>query len=280
MKNSIAMIALCLLAVGCEDGDEKVFKGSGSNESKPGATLLPEGAGITGLGATSAAPTEAARVTFDLAVYGNSGAKLCDGEVKIQIMSDFTMKFPDSTAQCVSMKVDLSKALGGAETQGGKQESNITSTDGILNFKSIAGGTFDPPRPFLLGPVVQNSEKYKGFTHHSEHQVTSASGSGSGAFDIEVLDVDTTYKNKYLEKPFDKILHWKIKASGFDGVKKSEGLLFKEMEWVWNTNPIMIPKLTIRGELGDLIEAEGGGSDLVGEIKIDLSVKEYDFDGE
>ncbi len=279
MKHYIAILALSLLAAGCED-DEKVFKGSGSNENKPTASLLPEGAGIQGLGATGEAPTEAAHVTFDLSVFGHSGARLCEGEVKLVIMSDFTMQFPDSKAQCVSMTVDLSKALGGQETA--KQEAgNVTSEDGILNFKKIAGGEFNPPRPFLLGPVIQNSAKYKDFKHHSEHDVTSANGSGHGTFDIEVLDVDTTYNNKYLKKPFEKVLHWKMKAAGFEGAKKSEGLIFNEMEWVWNTNPIMIPKLTIRGELADLIQTQGGGADdLVGEIKIDLTVKEYDFDGE
>jgi hypothetical protein len=276
MKSILSIALLAVLVVGCQD-DEKVFKGSGSNETKPATTLLQGGEGA--IDSSSKAATPSAHVTFDLAVYGNSGAKLCDGEVKIVIMSDFTMDFPNSKAQCVSMTVDLSKAMGGGAAQG-KKDGNIAFEDGMLLFKEIAGGTFDPPRPFLLGPIVQDSSQYKNFKKTTTHTVTTASGtSGSGSFEIEVLDVDTTYKNKYLDKPFNKILHWKIRSSGFEGVKKSEGLLFKEMEWAWNTNPIMIPKVTIRGELADLIESDGSGADLVGEIKIDLSVREYDFTG-
>lgn len=278
MLRLFTIVAACSLAAGCQD-DEKVFKGDGGNESKPLASLLPEGAGVNGLGATNQAPTEAAHVTFDLNVESKTKTALCQGEVKLVIMSDFTMQFPASKVHCGSMTIDLGTALGGG-AGGEKEEGNISSTNGVLNFKKIAGAEFDPPRPFLIGPVVQNPDKYKGFTQHTDHQATASSGSGSGSFDIKVEDVQTTLDNKFIKGDFKNVMYWTIAADGFDGIKKkSEGLIFRKIEWFWNTNPIMIPRVVIYGELGDLIEAEDTTNQIVGELKIALDAKEYNFNG-
>ncbi len=286
MRALATILALTWFVAACND-DEKVFKGGGSNENKPATTLLNGTEGLDGLGATQNAPTESAHVTYELTVTSNSKAQLCTGDVKLVIMSDFTMKFPDSKAQCVSLTVDLSKALGGAGGGVGSQDKNNASSDGkVLSFKSIAGAEFDPPRPFLLGPVIQDESIYKDFKRTVETTVKSVNAAGSpatasGKFNITVDSVHSNYKDPKYKMDFEDVLQWRMEAEGFDGVQASSGLLFKKMEWVWNVKPIMIPHVTIVGNLADLIKSSdpGGSADIVGEITIDLRVKEFDFTG-
>ena len=54
------------------------------------------------------------------------------------------------------------------------------------------------------------------------------------------------------------------------------------MEWFWNVQPVMIPKLVIYGDLTNFIGDSNGGSSvsqLLGDIKIEVTVRDYDFDG-
>jgi hypothetical protein len=109
--------------------------------------------------------------------------------------------------------------------------------------------------------------------------------SGSGSFKVEVFETKTTYYNKVVDEEFKDVMHWKMTKSGFDGIPMTTGLLFESMEFFWNTRPLMIPKVIVRGELGDLISnsdpaASEQTNDLVGVLTINLTIKDYDFDGE
>jgi hypothetical protein len=247
-------ITLAWLAAGCEDNDDKVFKNGGNAETKPAATL----ANVLAAASNTTDPvTVAASVDYEIRVTSNSGASLCQGDVQLQIQSDFSLKFPAASIQCVSLTIDLATALGGAGglKQAGQSDPGVTSDGMVLSIGSIAGATFNPPRPFLLGPIVQDTSKYRGFTRAVNTHVTGQDGkSGDGTLTVNVLDVDTTYTNKYLGQTFDKVLHWTMSSSGFDGVPATDGLLFKKWEWYYNTRPIMIPKIEIVGSLGDLIK--------------------------
>lgn len=279
------MIPLILIGVACNSADEKVFKG-GSTESKPVTTLLNGTEGVKGFDATAEVKT-AATVTYLMKVTSESGAALCEGEATVMIMSNFSMSFPKAEIDCVSLKVNLAKALeaGGGIGGGDPKEAqeNIVHDGKVLSLKKLANATFDPPRPMLLGPIIQDASKYKNFTQTTQHSLngtdpeSGAVVTGSGSFAIEVLDHKTTYKNKFIDEEFENVIHWQMTTSGFKGVPAKIGLVFERWEWLWNTRPIMIPKLSFTGHLSDFISGDAGANAdaLVGILKIDLTVKEY-----
>jgi len=276
-----------LLVSGCNPDDEKVFKSNGNSEKKPLQTLLDGTEGLKGFEATAKVKT-AATVTYLMKVTSESGVALCSGDATVKIMTNFSISFPKAEIACLSLKVNLGKALdtGGAALGGGEGQdaaSSITHDGKVLSLKTLAGTDFDPPRPMLLGPIIQDSTIYKNFKRTTQHSLsgkdleTGANISGSGSFKINVLDHKTTYKNNFIDEEFDNILHWEISTSGFKGVPAKAGLVFDRMEWLWNTRPIMIPKISITGRLSDFISGEPGANAdmLLGTLKIDLQVKEY-----
>jgi hypothetical protein len=283
---TVQFLLLGLLAAGCNPDDEAVFKKGGNNEGKPVRSLLNGTEGLKGFDATAEAKL-AASVTYIMKVTSESDAAICEGEATVEIKSDFSMGFPKAEISCASLKVNLAKALdtGGAGFSGdGKAAGENISHDGkVLSLKKLGKSEFDPPRPMLLGPIVQDASKYKGYKKKTDHTISgsdAATGqaiSGTGSFTVEVLDHKTTYKNKFIDDEFTDILHWQMSASGFKGIPARNGLLFDKMEWFWNTRPIMIPKISISGYLSDFISGEGGANTdaLVGLLKIDLVVKEY-----
>jgi len=282
----ISTLLFILLSSGCNTDDEKVFKNKGNSEKKPLQTLLSGAEGLKGFDATAEVKT-AATVTYLMKVTSESGVALCNGEATVKIMTNFSMNFPNAEVACLSLKVNLGKVLdtGGAAIGGDDKDaaSNITHDGKVLSLKTLAGTNFDPPRPMLLGPIVQDANIYKDFKQTTQHSLsgkdleTGANISGSGSFKITVLDHKTTYKNNFLDEEFKSILHWEITTTGFKGVPAKAGLVFDRMEWLWNTRPIMIPKISITGRLSDFISGEAGvnADMLLGTLKIDLQVKEY-----
>lgn len=275
-----------LVAGGCNSSDETVFKKGGNNEVKPSRPLLDGAEGLAGSDATADAKT-AATVTYLMKVTSESGAAVCEGEATVKIMTNFALSFPKAEIDCLSLKVDLAKALdnGGVGIAGDSKDAgeNIVHDGKVFSLKKLANADFEPARPMLLGPIVQDPTKFKNFKKTTNHTLTGKniqtgnSISGSGSFTIEVLDHQTTYKNKFIEDEFKNVLHWRMTSSGFKDIPAQTGLVFKRWEWVWNTRPIMIPKISITGRLSDFIKGEGAGNTdaLVGELQIDLIVKDY-----
>jgi hypothetical protein len=284
-----AVLVTTLGTVACNPDDEGVFKGGGTGEFKPKRTLLSGGEGLDGLGATSEVPTVAAAVTYKITVTSESEAELCTGSANVEIMSDFAIKLPSAKLQCASLTIDLGGMLGGggigASGVGpdGKKDPKLSHDGMVLSAGEIGGATFTPPRPFLLGPVIQDVTKYEGFTRTTDHTVagTTAAGqgfSGQGRFTINVLKTKTDFSNAETGLKFDNVMLWEMRADGFDGVPGSGGLVFSRMLWAWNVRPIMIPALVIEGYLKDFVETKPGGPDtsaLTGVLKIQLAATQF-----
>ncbi len=277
---AVSAISLYFTFISCESAEESVFK-AGSSQQKPNPELLTGKEG-RGLGATSSTPEEVASATYGIRVKSQSGAQLCEGEVSLQIMSDFSIKFPATEVRCLSLKIDLAGIL--ASVGSGSLSNSIESNGKYISIKSIAGADFTPPRPVLLGPIVQDTkifEKFKSVTDHAVVSKDFTSGkqlSAKGSFVIEVLNPKTTYSNKYLSEPFTNILHWQITTKGFEGIPPQNGLLFKKIEWLFNTRPIMIPQINITGDLTGFLQEdgqEGGVGSLVGDLEVSLVVKKH-----
>jgi hypothetical protein len=274
---------LAVTQVGCQSGEESVFNG-GSSQSKPRPELLTGKEG-QGFGATAAEAMEVASAKYGIRLKSASGARLCEGEVSLSIMSDFTIKFPGAEARCLSLRIDLAGILASVGTEGAGV-SGMESDGKALFVKNLAGAEFLPARPILLGPVVQDTSKYKGYKAVTDHTVTTKEFktgktlNAKGSFELEVISEKTTYTNKYLAKPFENVMHWMMKTAGFAGIPPQNGLLFKNIEWFFNTRPIMIPQINITGDLASFLQEEEGGGvgAIVGDIEISLVVMEYKAD--
>lgn len=268
---------------GCHGNDDAVFSQSGNLEVKPDARLLDDLNQLS-QGDQKDAASVAADVTYNLKVLSKSETELCNGTVQLQIMSDFKLKFPQAIVNCLSLSIDLAGILG-ARAGANRDPGSIGKMkhDGqVLSLEKVAGATFDPPRPMLLGPIVQDDEKYTNFEpRHTEHTL-SATGQdgapieGKGSFDVKVIKYPTTYKHGD-KISFDKVLHWEI-TSSFDSPAQY-GLTFSKWTWYWNTRPIMIPGIIIEGSLKDFIDTPTVemAAALTGELKFQLLVQDYNI---
>jgi len=259
--------------------EERVITDKGALQSKPRSTLANTGA----LSAAVAAKT-VAHVSYSIDVRSVSETRLCSGSVQMQIKSNFTLVFPDAELKCASLTLDLAGILGTADfTKGMADSANFNSDGEVLSMSSLAGATFTPPRPLLLGPIIQDVSVFTDFRRSvpSSMSYRGAAGqllSATGTFNLQVFDADTTYTNNYLGAGFDHVIHWALRAEGFDGVSGRTGLVFKKMEWIWSTRPIMIPKLIIVGDLSDFTSKSANSvatDSFIGELTIELTATAY-----
>jgi hypothetical protein len=264
-------IGLAWSFAGCRSSDEGIFKG-GSSESKPSSSV---GSGLT----------ESAEVLgtfkFALRITSNSEAAVCRGEIEATIKSDFTLDVPNGVAQCASIKIDLAKMLpkltGGIDKIGGLSAGK---GDKLIYLASIGAASFSPPRPLLLQPIVRKHEGLKDFDKTSTHTLTVKEASGQttvkdGSFRVQVLGINQTEQIK--DQTFDKVIHWKISRDGFDGITALNGLLFDSWEWWFNTNPIMIPRMRIKGNIKDFVEVSDESlKGVMGDtVILDMAVLDY-----
>ncbi len=281
VKRTILAGVIWTVLLGCSDEDENVFSKNGNTESKPVVTDSPGSADL------SKKAAKVAEVTYDLSVTSSSGAVPCRGEVALGILEDFSLDIPTAVMNCGSLTLNLGMVLGKSVMSGGEDRDltgNMQHDGKVMSMKQIANANFYPERPILLGPIIQNPSDYVGFKRTTEHKLetldktTGKRKESRGEFKVTVLDVES-----HFEVPggsFDNVLHWQLEANGFDGIPKSQGLMFSKWEWYWNTRPIMIPKIVIVGELSDFIQSkngESGTNDLLGELKIELIAKQYNM---
>ncbi len=277
-KYSLIYTAFLMAIIGCSTGEEAVFK-SGNNQVKPHPSLLT-GEEKTSLGAvTDAAAVEATSAEYFFKLESASGVEICTGEVALQVMTNFTLKFPDATASCLggAIKIDLAKILSGASAGGAGPRliAGLEHNGKVLGVESIMGAKFSPARPLLLGPIVQDRSVYKDYQKTTDHTVTNSAGdTAKGSFTIKVIDNNTTFKNDYV-KEIRNVIQWEITSKGFQGMKATDGLIFDKISWWFGTRPIVIPKMIIEAELKDFIEDKMGVSAVVGKLKITIGVKSY-----
>jgi hypothetical protein len=210
-------------------------------------------------------------------------------------MSNFEVRFPEFKLRCQGFDLDLAGMLNAATSASGSnngspgssEKAKVMEHDGfVLSVGEVAGAKFDPPRPFIIGPVIQDPGKYKGFSKEYSSTVTgSAKGksyNASGSFKVTVINPKTDYVWSEKNIKLDNVIHWKNVKTGFDGVPPNFGMLFSEMEWYFSYRPILIPVIRIKGQMGDFIvrnDASGANqnlmNELVGELTTTLKLQKY-----
>jgi hypothetical protein len=210
---------------------------------------------------------------------------ICTGTVTINLASD--MKFnPQGTITCAIVgEKDVAEMLGTEETPREDLDPSLHPESGKIGRKAnpVAGGPgarFDPPMPFIIGPLIQNPQEFAGYRYQETSSVTYSGPEGqvqdSGAFLIEVLGVGESLTTSS-GLTYDNIIHWQVTASGFNQVPRGKADIFQKKEWWWNTRPISIPKLSMVARLSDLMPDEEGliatlGDSILGNVTITISL--------
>ena len=280
IKSVILAIGLALCS--CNSADQKAVSSNDNKQVKPSTSVADNL--VNGLSAVTAAP--AALVDFDIFVYGYANDnQICLGQAVITINSDFTLKFPDSKLACASIVLDLSKLLSQVQLTGasGGMMSHMTDDGYALYSDSLMNATFQPARPLMIGPIITDRDKYKGYTKSVTTSVAANSlesgktYQGQGTVELSTIDFNS-YTNTIVGTTFDSIIHWHATTTGFDNIPKTLGLLFESMDWWFNTTPIMIPRIEIVASVSDFMEEQAGNqgiSAMVGKVRIVLQVNNF-----
>ena len=270
----------------CHSGDETLLRSDSNLQQKP--SLLAE---ATNLLQKSADKRIVAHVTYLIDIKMNSGLAPCPGgEISLAIAEDFTFQMPNSKIQCLSATIDITSLVGSALSSGtGNFDPAQLKSDGVIfSIADVAGAKFDPPRPLLIGPIVQDTSPLVRLDRKIDSTVTvenpgaGESHQAKGSFSVKVLDFAGTYSNQYIKNPFTNVLHWSLTTEGFEGVSPVHGMLIRKLEFFWNLRPIMVPKIIVSVDnLGAFVS---GGSQqdisaLVGAVTISLTVKDFDLGG-
>ena len=249
MSKFLALLIFASLASCAEDDS---FMSGGSFEKKPKSQV-----DTSELAQASSNGKKAAEIVFNISL-DTRNAQLCQGQAELVIMENFTLDIARAPITCLSLEIDLAGMLDSAGGAG--EDENLlekASHDGkMLYLEELAGATFSPARPLILGPIITNNSKYRGYSNSIDSNVTVDGKTTPGTFNVDVIDHETT-----LETPagdFIKIIDWKLATEGFKGVAATDGLIFRELHFYWNTRPIMLPKLVIKGDLSNFI---GGDTD-------------------
>lgn len=188
---------------------------------------------------------------------------LCVGAVYLHIKEDFSIDFPDSKAKCSLIgDMDLAELLG-AMDDGSDREKDAEANDKMLRLKKLGPMRFDPPRPLLVGPIVQDPSDFRGLTETKQYSVQytdkdkgNAVSNTTGQITVNVLDVGATMSPLFMpDKPFDNILRFEILSSGFANVPKIKGFLFDKVEFTLNSRPIAITTIKMESNPKDFMQA-------------------------
>ncbi len=280
MKNLLGLpiLAFAIATMGCAKGT--VFQ-QGGDEEKP--TSLIAG---TSLSRDNAARKPVYVAKFKVSVDAENGMNLCKGDATLTIYTDMATK-PSGTLECVMIgSQDLGAMLDDGAAKEPMDPTKYPEAGRVQRgpnpMPGAAGAYFTPPRPFILGPVVQNVEEFKNFRFTEQSAVTFSGPQGviqdTGAFTFDVVEHSLQFTAPLLGKTYDQVIHWESRASGFQVVPRKDAGIFDRWEWWWNPRPIAIVKMVIHTRISKLVGGStpigGIGDAFLGPVKITWDVYE------
>ncbi len=280
MKRWSALTGICVITISCAQG--KAFK-SGDFETKP--QRMREFSPDSYATDPGSNPRPIFRAIYKLNVYNGRDKELCAGEATLIGYSNYEVK-QEGEAKCpLGLKIDLAEMMGGDgfKAPSPEEAKRYPFYGKVSRLSSLGKTKYSPPRTFVLGPVIQNVQDYTGF-HYSENLHVSHISKkgevqqGDGTLHVQVISAGGDFRPEGYPETFKKVLHWEMRAEGFQGVNKGEAMLYDRFEYYWSTSPIAIPMIRIRGAVsnfvdGPIIAALGGA--VVGEITVELILKDH-----
>ena len=285
-------ILLASLASACSDGAKNtVKKGNGKNAMQ-----------------ATAAPTPLSRTVYEVRVFGkgtiasvtgctlpepSDDCALARGEIVMETMSNFSIKFVSGNVRVLkvpALTMDLSQSLNQFAPDATKDtmSGNISSDlDGrVVMTKRIGNILFEPARPLILGPIIQDpsdfagiDKTYPGIQFKSAPEFTGPAVAGTATIRLKVINPREMYKPRHpaiSATPFE-VLHWEMSLDNSTATASQniQALVLNQIAFYWRTRPIQIPRLTLDTDLASLL---GGKVDPklanFGEVRVILDAKE------
>ena len=193
-----------------------------------------------------------------------SKGSICVGRVFLNIKEDFSLEFPDSKIKCVMIgELDLGELLAGMNDDADREKA-AEASDKMLRLKQLGPMSFDPPRPLLVGPIIQDPTEYQGLTETKTYNVKfkdkekGTVTEDSGDITVNVLEAGTSMTPIFMpNSPFENIVKFEMRTKGFTKVPRTAGFLFDRVEFTVNSRPISIPVIKLESRASDLAGAAG-----------------------
>lgn len=253
---TITVLMVLSLATGsCRNRDDEVFMDPRVDatrarnlmeESRPGTRLL----------------VPIARTSYRVRVFGQGGAEICSGAVDLELMSNLGFGPANGAMVCLNQKIDLGRMLAGVSGTPEEDDTEMVADGTMVRVRRFGGVTFNPPRPLVVGPIVQDPAQFTGLNQASQHVATwknPANGqvvNATGTTSVRVLGVNQTFSSPTLQRSFDRILHWEMVSTGYDGIPKSDAFIFDRIEMLWNSRPLAVPRIVIEGNVRNFISGD------------------------
>ncbi len=134
---------------------------------------------------------------------GPANMEFCSGGLDLKMMSDLSFGDASGAVVCMNRPMDMGRMLAGLTgSTAGKPEVEADGT--ILRVKKMGGVSFNPPRPLLVGPIVQNTASFAGLDQTTNHVATwtdPATGkvvTSNGTTRVRVLGIKESYNSDLL----------------------------------------------------------------------------------
>jgi hypothetical protein len=296
MMRKIIVTVLMMVQIalsGCLQSTSPAFD-QGQNEEKPSIDVESM-SGVVDTSNMEARP--GAKLVFEISVFSASGIRMCGGtELHMTVMSDLTLKQSGGGANgelimnCSSFKLNLGGLMSGLTSD--EMSTDLAKDneikDGVFYKEKMMGMNFAPARPLSIVPLLSDHAKMKGLKVSVDTIVegfqlkNQKPYTGNGNVTLEVLETDSTHTSRLTKEIFNKIIKWRVRKTGFEGLDPMDGFLVPEITWWWNTAPLMIPRLEVRlggrsmlKTVTDDEKAIDAVSDLLGDILLVFEVKQH-----
>lgn len=297
-------VILILLASSCSK--DKVFKDDqGSLQQKPASFNSENYSPVT------EELTTVVRGIYKLVITGEKlESAPCEGQIELNIMSDMQAQITNGELECFGIKIPIQRFLpplpkveagkssgGGVETEqtNVNVEKQTMENDGrIFRGAKIGDYAFTPPRPFLVGPVVQDVSKFVNYQESKDYTATRQKDDGtietySGTIALKILETEAKVQPLEMAETLDHVIKWQMTSEGFENIDHGASFCFPRYEMWWNTNPLAIARLeindsgsgfaggmippSIKGILGYL---ESFAEKIGGKVKVVLELKKVE----
>lgn len=278
-KTKLGVMALAAFFSSCKvdlgDGDtftggfshRKAAGGSSLNsDPKGGNRVIVKGRYLVRVSAfRPVAESDQSQVPTLEGLQAASKGSICVGRVFLNIKEDFSLDFPDSKIKCVMIgEIDLGELLSGLNDDADREKA-AEASDKMLRLKKLGPMSFDPPRPLLVGPIIQDPAEYQGLTETKTYKVKfkdkekGTVTEDSGDITVNVLEAGTSMTPIFMpNSPFENIVKFEMRTSnGFTKVPRTAGFLFDRVEFTVNSRPISIPVIKLESKASDLTGAAG-----------------------
>ncbi|NDE13784.1 hypothetical protein EBZ80_02530 [bacterium] len=225
----------------------------------------------------------------------NNGALvLAGGEIVMETMSNFSIRFVSGKVNVLNnpaLTLDLSASLNkfAPDATQDNMAGNISSDldNRVVMTKRVGNIGFDPPRPLILGPIIQNPRQFadinKLYPDIAFTTIPGTSGpqvAGKASIRVKTVNATEQYSPRpgatFAQAPFD-VLHWEmtLENAGPGSTQNVQALLLDRIGFYWRTKPIQIPRLVLDTDLASLL---GGNSNSplsqIGKIRVIMDAKE------